>query len=374
MITIGYDKTLNKRVFVDDADENSEIVCECCGGPLVAKRGEIKIHHFAHRNECDCHSDDYAPMSEWHKSWQEKFPIECREVWSPDKRHRADILIEELKLVIEFQHSHIDINRFKTRTQAWNDRGYTVAWVWHGELCNSTDMYHYMWDYDHKKNEFHEDYTYRRSSEELRRGAIGVGLRAGGSVIVQSYFDLLRDRDFTLLEFASARCKVLVDLLIYMMEFNRDRYEGLNKMCHELDMKNNKLLEKIKAYEDQNNQFKQLYAEFQRTKVFSNANFDSSFAHTLDELFNIHDFDFIVAMDCSSEECVTYLIDAKNENGLYIGHVVTDDGAALSRGCTLDGDEERWAFISGHKNKAGYNQLHLRLCYLYALQKKFFDD
>lgn len=379
MTTIGYDKTLGKRVYVDNADPDSEIVCECCGAPLIAKKGDIKIHHFAHKNNEFCHADSYAPMTEWHQDWQNKFPVECREVWSSDRKHRADILIEELKLVIEFQHSHIDLGRFKTRTDAWNKLGYAVVWLWHGDLWSKTNMYHYMWDFDYSKNEFHVEMNI--SDEKIMSlGCDNVEafqrilLCAGGSVRMPSYFNDMKYHDLSLLEFSARRCTTLRDVCMYMFKFSKNNEELIRKALHHEEKMNEELRDRLKAYESQHEQFVQLYKEFESTKVFSNVGaFDTSFAHTLDELFSIHDFDFIVAMDCSDKDCVTYLIDAKNDNGFYMGHIITDDGSALSRSVVLDADEERWAFISGHKNKSGYNQLHLRLCYLYALQKKFFD-
>ena len=68
-------------------------------------------------------------MSEWHFSWQEKFPEECREVVVEYNgvKHRADILINNT--VIEFQHSPITAEEIKRRNDFYIACGYNVVWV-----------------------------------------------------------------------------------------------------------------------------------------------------------------------------------------------------------------------------------------------------
>jgi competence CoiA-like predicted nuclease len=56
-------------------------------------------------------------MTEWHKNWQKAFPIECNEVYLENNGevHRADVLIEKRKVVIEFQHSPMSGEEFEKR-------------------------------------------------------------------------------------------------------------------------------------------------------------------------------------------------------------------------------------------------------------------
>ena len=41
----------DKRI---EAIKGSKGVCPCCGNDLVAKCGEVYIHHWAHKKKCGC--------------------------------------------------------------------------------------------------------------------------------------------------------------------------------------------------------------------------------------------------------------------------------------------------------------------------------
>ena len=94
-------------------------------------------------------------MSEWHLSWQRRFPIENREVvvTRGKNKHRADVLIG--KTVIEFQHSRISIDEFNARNNYYTGAGYQVIWVF--DMRSESDderilehpekMNHYEWKY-----------------------------------------------------------------------------------------------------------------------------------------------------------------------------------------------------------------------------------
>ena len=48
--------------------------CPCCGAELVAKCGEIKRHHWAHKKKCDDHW--WENETDWHRNWKNQFPKE----------------------------------------------------------------------------------------------------------------------------------------------------------------------------------------------------------------------------------------------------------------------------------------------------------
>lgn len=84
--------------------------------------------HFAHKSLKDC--DDFKhDMSAWHKSWQEQFPLECREVVvrNNGEVHRADVLWNGV--VFEFQHSPISSDEFNRRNRFYVRAGYKVIWI-----------------------------------------------------------------------------------------------------------------------------------------------------------------------------------------------------------------------------------------------------
>ena len=74
----------DNRVHIDDTYSNQEYYCPYCGAPLTTKKGEIRQHHFAHKQNHLCsdtwersHSYDISP---WHNEWQSLFPKENQEI------------------------------------------------------------------------------------------------------------------------------------------------------------------------------------------------------------------------------------------------------------------------------------------------------
>lgn len=97
----------NNRV---EAQPHLQGFCSCCSKPVIAKCGKQKIWHWAHKNKADC-DNWWEPETEWHRNWKNNYPADWQEISLPDKKtgekHIADVLTVD-KLVIEFQHSHID--------------------------------------------------------------------------------------------------------------------------------------------------------------------------------------------------------------------------------------------------------------------------
>ena len=71
---------------------HGQIFCSSCDGLLIAKQGNINIHHFCHKNKC-LDSWNTAPMTKWHRDWQDiVLPqyVEVRKVQG-EVYHIADI-------------------------------------------------------------------------------------------------------------------------------------------------------------------------------------------------------------------------------------------------------------------------------------------
>ena len=134
-----------KKIASYDANKGELYFCPCCNSELILKCGKTNIPHFAHKNLLDCDSFS-SDMSEWHIEWQNRFPIENREVvmrhtFSPEDKyiykygivvgkeyiHRADVCIGNY--VIEFQHSTITKQQFDLRNYFYSKCGYKVIWV-----------------------------------------------------------------------------------------------------------------------------------------------------------------------------------------------------------------------------------------------------
>jgi competence protein CoiA len=85
-------------------------ICNLCLKEVIAKCGDIKVHHWAHlkTNACDKWWENETP---WHRSWKNNYLADWREIIKRNQltgeKHIADICTSH-NLVIEFQHSPID--------------------------------------------------------------------------------------------------------------------------------------------------------------------------------------------------------------------------------------------------------------------------
>lgn len=123
----------DNRVHIDDAHSNKEYYCPYCGAPLITKKGEIRQHHFAHKQTHVCKDswerNNSYDTSLWHNEWQSIFPKVNQEIKLSlgDTKHRADILID--RTVIEFQHSIMPVKAFDDRNNFYFNLGYKVVWL-----------------------------------------------------------------------------------------------------------------------------------------------------------------------------------------------------------------------------------------------------
>lgn len=88
---------------------------------MMAKCGEIMVHHWAHQAEIDC-DPWFEHETEWHRAWKALVPTERTEV--PMGPHRADIVAAK-GWVCELQHSSISPEEIAER-EAFYKR---MAWV-----------------------------------------------------------------------------------------------------------------------------------------------------------------------------------------------------------------------------------------------------
>ena len=121
----------NNRIPSCEAVSKQPYYCPTCGELVVLKATDSKYKrpHFAHKQGTLCIDDWKYDMSEWHLSWQEKFPIEYREVVIKKDGicHRADVLFHNI--IIEFQHSPISREDFIKRNIFYLQQGYKILWI-----------------------------------------------------------------------------------------------------------------------------------------------------------------------------------------------------------------------------------------------------
>jgi len=120
-----------------EATKGAKGTCPCCGAELIAKCGEKKIHHWAHKGNRDC-DKWWENESEWHRSWKNHFPVDWQEVVQFDhktnEKHIADVKTSE-DWVLEFQHSYIKPEEAYSRNVFYKK----LVWVVNGTR-RKTDM------------------------------------------------------------------------------------------------------------------------------------------------------------------------------------------------------------------------------------------
>lgn len=85
-------------------------ICPSCRHPLIAKMGQINVHHWAHEAaDCDPWHESEGP---WHLGWKALFKeSNVERVIGP---HRADVITDH-GVVIELQHSSISTEEIAER-------------------------------------------------------------------------------------------------------------------------------------------------------------------------------------------------------------------------------------------------------------------
>jgi competence protein CoiA len=103
--------------------------CPFCQNEMVAKCGEFKSWHWAHKkiNSCDAW---YKPETEWHRKWKQIFGIDNCEVIQKrnEQKHIADILTTYGR-IIELQNSPINLETLESREEFY---GHNMIWIING--------------------------------------------------------------------------------------------------------------------------------------------------------------------------------------------------------------------------------------------------
>lgn len=176
----------NNRVHIDETHSNQEYYCPYCGAPLITKKGDVRQHHFAHKQNRVC-SDTWAhsgpsgyDVSSWHNEWQSLFPKENQEVKLVlgDTKHRADVLID--RTVVEFQHSIMSVAAFDNRNNFYFNLGYKVVWLFdlsdlyeNGQLAYHSEAEGLVFDWKNPKKAF--------NSYDIQSGCIDLFFQLGDS-------------------------------------------------------------------------------------------------------------------------------------------------------------------------------------------------
>jgi competence protein CoiA len=104
-------------------------VCTHCEAEMIAKCGNYKVWHWAHKSREMC-DPWWENESEWHREWKGCFPPDWQEVSHQDtataERHIADVK-NPFGLVIEFQYSPISHEERDSREQFYENMVWVVS-------------------------------------------------------------------------------------------------------------------------------------------------------------------------------------------------------------------------------------------------------
>ncbi len=102
-------------------------VCPICQAVTIARCGEVKVWHWAHKGILSCDLW-WEKETEWHRSWKNNFSKEWQEVSHVNdltgERHIADVKTDD-GMIIEFQHSSITPVELRAREQFYK----CMIWV-----------------------------------------------------------------------------------------------------------------------------------------------------------------------------------------------------------------------------------------------------
>lgn len=82
--------------------------CPSCGGAVIAKCGDQRVWHWAHKGSRTC-DHWWEPETKWHRQWKSEFPVAWQEIIQTadsGEKHIADVKTDS-GIVIEFQHSFL---------------------------------------------------------------------------------------------------------------------------------------------------------------------------------------------------------------------------------------------------------------------------
>jgi len=128
------DECINIDDYIDQFDEkNTDLKC-ANGHQVTCVRSKKRVPHFRHI--CKDDMINY-PMSKWHCGWQKNFSvteIEFKKVSDEQiTNRRCDVLLEEHNLILEFQHSYIDLLEVMNRKNDYQLHNKKIIWIIHDD-------------------------------------------------------------------------------------------------------------------------------------------------------------------------------------------------------------------------------------------------
>lgn len=166
---------LNKRrqrVLATFATKEFQYFCPACGCPVVLKRGNKVVSHFAHKNllERNCFNNETVKhytgkLVLAQMLMKQGFHVEI-EPFLKEIKQIPDLIIND-KYVIELQFSTIPYRQIIQRTEGLNKLGYKVTW-----LLEDVDIFQSKVKFSHFQSMFINPYTRRLFTFNLEKKQI----------------------------------------------------------------------------------------------------------------------------------------------------------------------------------------------------------
>ena len=106
-----------------EATPGIKATCPLCKTGVVAKCGQLVVHHWAHVSNQEC-DPWWEPETAWHRRWKSF----ARQTEVTIQNHRADI-VTSTGLIVELQHSGIAVEEIQERERCY---GPNLRWLFDG--------------------------------------------------------------------------------------------------------------------------------------------------------------------------------------------------------------------------------------------------
>lgn len=112
-----------------EAEPGLSAECPSCGDAMIARCGQHRVWHWAHRGTRTC-DHWWEPETEWHRAWKNCFPKGWQEMVHTSKdgeKHIADVKTER-GVALEFQHSFLSRDERESREAFYRN----MVWIVNG--------------------------------------------------------------------------------------------------------------------------------------------------------------------------------------------------------------------------------------------------
>lgn len=136
LIAMADSQLVNATELIRQKTIPKQLVCPCCQQPVIYKHGDRRIAHFSHKSNAICagfsegESQAHLKGKLAFKQQLEKMgQAAVLEYHLPTIEQRADVLLPDQQLILEYQCSPISYSDISRRTSNYKSLGYDVLWI-----------------------------------------------------------------------------------------------------------------------------------------------------------------------------------------------------------------------------------------------------